>query len=153
MKIKKTIPILIAVFLTMGLSAGCKGTSRTEIISATIEKNIATGDIWQTIEGYRPARIDFIIYNFGNIPSVEDSKDCSQVTKWFVDYTHCYQNGQEIERSYYYYHDDEFKKEKKCKITVFYQIPDDGKFEDLRFVFGLDGFEISYDGEFINNVD
>jgi len=149
---KKIISILFIAIITAGLFAGCGDNPRAEIISTTIEESIATGSIWQIIDGYRPARIDFIVYNFGNIPSVDDSKDCSQVTKWFVDYTHCYQAGEELERSYYYYNNDEFKKGAKCKITVFYQIPDDGKFEDLRFIFDLEGFEASYAGEFINNI-
>jgi len=143
--------IFCVLFLFMLVS--CTNKPHTEIVSASIEEGIWTGDIRQSIAGYRPVRIDFIVYDFKNIPPVGNDKDCSEITKWFVDYAHCYQYGKELERSYYYYHESEFRKGKSCKITVFYQIPDDGLFKDLSFRFDLDGFNALYEGEFANNVD
>lgn len=144
-------PVMIAVLLVLMLTACNK--PRTEVISATVERGIATsGGITQIIEGYRPVRIEFMVYDFGTLPSVSDPADYKAVSTWLVDFAHCYQNGAELEHSYYYHYEKEFKKGKQCKITAFYQIPDDGNFKGISFRYDLEGLSVSYDGEFTNNV-
>ena len=142
---------MIAVFWFVMLTACNK--PRTEVISASVEKGIATsGGITQIFEGYRPVRIDIMVYGFGQLPSVSEPDDYKAVSAWLVDFAHCYQNDVELKRSYYYHYKDEFKIGKQCKITAFYQVPDDGTFGGLSFKFDLEGLSVSYDGEFTNNV-
>jgi hypothetical protein len=143
----------VACFAVSIMFSGCNTQPHIKVISATIEKGIATsGGITQTIEGYRPVRIDFIIYGFRKLPSVNESVDYKAVSEQLVDFAHCYQNGVELKRSYYYHYEEMFKKGKQCKITAFYQVPDDGIFGGLSFKFNLEGFSASYDGKFTNNV-
>jgi hypothetical protein len=144
--------ILIFFLFVMTILAGCGDNPRTEITSSSVENSIATGSITQVIEGYRPARIELMVYDFNDIPKVDDPKDYKQVSSWLVDYAHCYQNGVELQRSYYYHHEDSFKQGKRCKLTVFYQVPDDGQYEGLKFSFDLDGFKANSEGEFNDNV-
>ena len=149
---KISIAFLAACLPVVLLLTSCAKNPRTEIVSSSIETSIATsGGISQIIAGYRPARIDFFVYDFANLPQVEDPGNYKQVTEWLVKYAHGYQNGEEMERSYYYHSEDDFKKGSRCKITVFYQIPDDGLFENVHFRYELDGFEAETDN-FANNV-
>ena len=148
----KNVATIVAC-LAVSIMFSCCSKPHTKVISATVETGVATsGGITQVIDGYRPARIDFIVYDFGQLPSVSDPTDYKAISKWLVDYAHCYQNGSELELSYYYHNEKEFKKGKQCKITVFYQVPDDGIFGGLSFKFDLERLSVSYDGEFTNNV-
>ena len=149
--LKNVATIVACLVVSMMLS--CCSKPHTKIISTTVETRIDTeGGVAYAFEGYRPARIDFIVYNFGKLPSVSDPTDYKEVSAWLVNYAHCYKNGVELERNYYYHYEDEFKKGKKCKITAFYQVPDDEGFGGLSFKFDLEGLSVSYDGEFTNNV-
>jgi hypothetical protein len=149
----KKIAVNIAI-IVMTLLIACNEQPRTEVASATIERGIATGGgITQRIEGYKPVRVEFMVYNFGKLLSVSDPADYKEVSRWLVNYAHCYQNGVELERSFFYHYEEEFKEGKRCKITAFYQIPDDGIFEGINFKFNLEGLNVNYDGEFANNVN
>ena len=153
-KVKESRFSAIIFILAMLIVSACNTQPRVVVISATIERGIATsGGITQIIDGYRPARIDFMVYGFGQLPSVSDHADYQSVSRWLVDYARCYQNGVELERSFYYHYESEFKKGKQCKITAFYQVPDDGTFGGISFKFDLEGLAVIYDGEFTNNYN
>lgn len=145
---------LIIFFLFPVLMIGCNSSNpRTEILSTSVEESIATaGGIYQVIDGFRPARIEIMVYDFRKLPQVDDPTDYKAVSKWLVDYARCYQNGQELERSYYYHHEDNFIKGEQCKLTVFYQVPDDEKFDGLKFEYTLPGLEANYTEKFQNNA-
>jgi hypothetical protein len=143
---------VMSCLLITAILTGCGDNPRTEITSTSVETSIATGNITQVFQGYRPARIELMVYDFQDRPHVDDPKDYTQVSRWLVDYAHCFQNGAELERSYFYHYKDHFKPGRQCKLTVFYQIPDDGQYEGLKFVFDLDGLKADYEGEFKNNV-
>jgi len=148
---KKMTMILIVSLLAL---TACSANPRAEIVSASIERDVAqSGGIFVVIEGYRPARVELMVYDFGNVPSSVDANDYQKVTRWLVDHAHFYQNGKELERYFYYHNEKEFVKGKRCKIVVFYQVPDDGMFKGLSFVFDLDGINAAFDGEFAINIE
>jgi hypothetical protein len=117
LKLRNVFTIAICLAGTMMFS-GCNIQPCTKVISATIEEGIATsGGITQIFQGYRPVRIEFIVYGFGKLPSVNEPTDYKAVSRWLVDYAHCYQNGIELERSYFYHYEDEGTVQNNCVLS------------------------------------
>ncbi len=157
----------IFIYSLLVLFTACSKNPHAEVSSASIETQIKrdNGSIGEIVDVYQSASITLIVYDFGDMPQVNDPKNSEQVAQWFAKHARCYQNNQELELSgcsgpeSFVKHDKltdrydilSFIKGKQCGIYLNYKIPDDNKFADLRFDFALEGLKIVYVGDFKNN--
>lgn len=147
---KKIVLFLTIVIMTTGLFFGCGVKPHTEVISAVIDSSVEIG--WDASEGMgvalspRIARVKFDIYNCKDI---QEASEKDELKEWLSNYAFCYNDGKKLELDSYITFED--KKESKHTFIVDYliSVADEEEIKNMSFSFTLEGFETTYDGEFI----
>ena len=154
LNLRSVVAIAACLAVSIMFSNCSNKQPRIDMLSASVENSINIGvGTMEPKEGFKLVRLDFIVYDYGQLPTAPKSTSCSVVTYELAQYAHCYQNGVELTRiSTQLSFSEDFKAGEKCKMMILFGVPDDGIFEGLSFKFNLEGLIANYDGEFTNNV-